>query len=484
MRSPSGDQGRRSNRGIHTLRTRLSIIVAATAALAAVLGLFALNTWLSNNIDTSVTRDQRARVERIMEHLRAGNTSIPKSEPFAQVIGRRADGQWFFLSRTVAFEGLDQLLTPAQLQLASTQELQIDGKLDALGGQSRLLAVPERLSTSRVVVVVGSSLGREDDTKHRLAVGFIGAGGVIVALIAAGGWALIGAALRPVRRMADEAAVISGSNLDRRLVLPARSDEIAHLGSTLNGMLARIESSFDRERSFVDDASHELRTPLTIMRGELELALAQPGDEDETRATMVSLLDEVDRLTRLAEDLLVLARSGASAPRDSQARSQVATELLTIATTAAGRVGRSSTNGLHVAITGDEGVLVAVPAPALERIVTNLLTNAQRFARSSVRIHLGVTGEGSERRAQLLVEDDGPGFAEDFLPRVFERFAVGSESRTRSHGGTGLGLAIVRELAHTWGGRVTASNSSTLGGASVYVELPLATPEPEADQRQ
>ena len=465
---------RLGRRGIRTLRARLSVLVTTTAAIAAIGGLFALNAWLTAKIDESVTKDQRDRVARIMDHLRAGNSNIPNSEPFAQVIGRRSDGRWFFLSRTVAFEQFDQLLTPAQLQLASTQELLIDGKLDALGGQSRLLAVPENLGTSRVVVVVGSSLAREDDTKQRLAFGFTLAGGVLIALIAGGGWALIGAALRPVRRMTDEAAAISGSNLDRRLVLPRSSDEIAHLGSTLNGMLERIESSFRRERAFVDDASHELRTPLTIMRGELELALAHPGDAHETTATLQSLLDEVERLSRLAEDLLVLARSGVTEPD----RANAATELLTIVTSAAGRVGRSDPRNLRLDISGDP-VDVAVAAPALERIITNLLTNAQRFARTSVRIHLGTTGEGETRRAVLSVDDDGPGFPYEFLDRAFERFAVGSGSRTRSHGGTGLGLAIVKELATTWGGSASVSNGSSvggpsLGGASVNVQLPLA----------
>ena len=474
----SNSNSRRHIPGIHTLRSRLSILVAATAAIAAVLGLLVLNTWLTSKIDESVTKDQRARVTRIMDFLRSGNTSIPRSEPFAQVIGRRADGRWFFLSRTVAFEGLDQLLTPAQLQLASTQELLITGKLEALGGQSRLLAVPEQLGTTRVVVVVGSSLAREDDTKHRLAVAFTLAGAVVVALIAGGGWALIGAALRPVRRMADEAAAISGSNLDRRLVLPDRSDEIAHLGATLNGMLERIEGSFRRERAFVDDASHELRTPLTIMRGELELAMAQPGDAEETRAAMQSLLDEVDRLSRLAEDLLVLARSGTTARSEL---SSGPTELLTVVTRAAGRLGRSNDSGLRLNVSGPP-VSVEVPEAVLERIVTNLLINAQHFAAGTISVGVGTVESPAGPLARLVVEDDGPGFPVEFLPRAFERFAVGSQSRTRSHGGTGLGLAIVRELSQTWGGTATAANGTAngaangaaLGGAAVTVTFPIA----------
>ncbi len=469
-------------RGLHSLRVRLTALVTLTSAVAIILGLLAMNSWLSAKIDESVNTEQRQRVNEIITYLRAGNTDIPKSEPFAQVIVRRADGRYVVLTRTVAVESSGLLLTPAQLTLAATQELRIDGRLEALGGRARLLATPQNLETSRLVIVVGSSLSREDDTKGRLAVAFLIAGFIMVALIAAGGWALIGAALRPVRRMTDEAASITGANLDRRLVVPGRTDEISHLGSTLNGMLQRIESSVRRERAFVDDASHELRTPLTIMRGELELALAHPGDGPETEATLRSLLDEVERLTHLAEDLLVLARAGAP-ERDPHS---FGTELLTAATMAAGRVGRAGHNGLisdrhiHVDVSGD-ATMVAAPQPAVERIVTNLLTNAQRFATSSVRIWVGLSAD-DPRFAEIVVQDDGPGFPEEFLPRAFERLAVSSGSRTRSHGGTGLGLAIVEQLATTWGGTATATNHSVLGGAVLRVRLPMSVDaNPAAD---
>lgn len=458
------------------MRVRLTALVTITSAVAIILGLVAMNSWLSAKIDESVNTEQRHRVNEIITYLRAGNTDIPKSEPFAQVIVRRADGRYVVLTRTVAVESSGLLLSPAQLTLAATQELRIDGRLEVLGGRARLLATPQNLETSRLVIVVGSSLSREDDTKGRLAVAFLIAGFIMVALIAAGGWALIGAALRPVRRMTDEAASITGANLDRRLVLPGRTDEIAHLGATLNSMLQRIESSFQRERAFVDDASHELRTPLTIMRGELELALAHPGDGAETEATLRSLLDEVERLTHLAEDLLVLARAGAP----HREPHSFDTELLTAATMAAGRVGRAGHAGrnddrhIHVDVSGD-ATMVAVPQPAVERIVTNLLTNAQRFAISSVRIRVGsAAGDpGEPAFAEIVVEDDGPGFPEEFLPRAFERLTVSSGSRTRSHGGTGLGLAIVDQLATTWGGTATAANHSTLGGAVLRVRLPM-----------
>ena len=156
------------------------------------------------------------------------------------------------------------------------------------------------------------------------------------------------------------------------------------------------------------------------------------------------------------------------------------------ATMAAGRVGRAGHNGLisdrhiHVDVSGD-ATMVAAPQPAVERIVTNLLTNAQRFATSSVRIWVGLSAD-DPRFAEIVVQDDGPGFPEEFLPRAFERLAVSSGSRTRSHGGTGLGLAIVEQLATTWGGTATATNHSVLGGAVLRVRLPMSVDaNPAAD---
>src|SRR5439155_776786 len=145
--------------------------------------------------------------------------------------------------------------------------------------------------------------------QDRLALILVVVGPTLITVLAVGGWLLAHEALRPVGRMTAEADTISLAEPGRRLRQPPGDDEIARLGRTLNTMLGRMEASFAREKAFVDDASHELRTPISILRGELELALAQPGSREDTERTLRSALEEAERLGRLAEDLLVLARS-------------------------------------------------------------------------------------------------------------------------------------------------------------------------------
>ena len=158
------------------------------------------------------------------------------------------------------------------------------------------------------IVVVGASLDAVTRAQQRLGIVLAVASPLLIGALAGGGWILTAAALRPVGAMTTEAEAITVSQVGRRLPQPPGDDEIAHLGRTLNAMLDRIEGSIAHERSFLDDASHELRTPISILRAELELALGQPGDADELQQSLRSALEETERLVRLTDDLLVLAR--------------------------------------------------------------------------------------------------------------------------------------------------------------------------------
>ncbi len=453
-------------RGPTTLRTRLTMVVVFVAAIAIAAALVALRIGLTSRLQTGLQRSQQARIDRIVTSA-IETQNLPADEPFAQVWVRSPEGIWKFINQTPAFERA-QLLSGAQLQLASTQALTIDTTLPALGGRARLLAQPHRIGDVDVVIVVGSSLSELDRTRDLLVASLTVGGAGLVALSAFGAWLLAGAVLRPVQRMTDEAALIatsaSAATLKRRLDLPKRHDEIAHLGATFNDLLERVEGAVQRERDFVDDASHELRTPLSILRGELELAAAEAADphtiNDPEKTTLLlgRLSTEVDRLGRLAEDLLVLARA-----RSQQSAPPTSLELLSLVTAVAGRLSHGRRTK-PVEVDGDS-VRVLWRADHAERVLTNLLDNATRFATTKVRVHI----ESTEAEAIIRVGDDGQGFAPDFLPKAFERFAIADRARTRS--GTGLGLAIVNELIDTAGGTVEAGTSD-LGGAEVTITLP------------
>ena len=319
-----------------------------------------------------------------------------------------------------------------------------------------------------LVVVVGASTVAVFRGRERLALILAILSPLLGAILSAGGWLLAGAALRPVRRMSQEADAISLAQAGRRLPHPEGEDEIGQLGRTLNAMLDRIEAAFARERMFLDDASHELRTPIAVLRAELEVALLEPGDREALERSLRSALQEAERLAHLAEDLLVLAR--ASAGRLPLRRRPVDVRALAEQAARRGENGSGrSAPGLAVAVDGPATLAVVDPA-RLEQVITNLVGNARRFARRQVEVR--VQPEGDD--VVVTVADDGPGFPPALLPVAFDRFTRAEAARSHDAGaGAGLGLAIVAAIVRAHGGTITAGNGPPLGGAAVVVRLPL-----------
>jgi signal transduction histidine kinase len=263
--------------------------------------------------------------------------------------------------------------------------------------------------------------------------------------------------------MRRQAATISRAEGGRRLDVPPSGDELARLGETLNEMLDRLEAAFARERAFVADASHELRTPLGILKAELDLALRRERSPHELQATIASAAEETDRLSALAEDLLVIARLDQgrlpirSTDVDVSALLAAVAMRFEVRAREAGRVVRpEGSAGLHV--WGD--------AARLEQALANLVDNALRHGAGEITLSAVERGDTIE----LHVTDEGAGFAPDFIEHAFERFARADGARAR--GGTGLGLAIAAAIAASHGGRARAASSED-GGADVWLELPL-----------
>ena len=322
---------------------------------------------------------------------------------------------------------------------------------------ARVLVVPAGRDR---FVVVGSTLSDREEALEELLTLFAVGGPAALVLTSIAGWVLAGAALRPVDRMREEAAAISASEPERRLPMPPGGDELARLASTLNAMLGRLQEALERERRFVDDASHELRTPLGILTGELELALSRPRSAAELEATVRRASAEADRLARLAEDLLVLAR--AQGGRLPVHRRDVSIRAL-VAEASEGRQSRAAAAG--VTIVADVGDRRARVDPArVRQALENLLDNAIRHTSTGGTVRVS-SGE-ADGRAWIRVDDDGPGFPPALLPRAFEPFAGGG---TRTDG-AGLGLAIVRAVARSHGGEAIAENRPG-GGARVTIEV-------------
>jgi two-component system OmpR family sensor kinase len=292
-------------------------------------------------------------------------------------------------------------------------------------------------------------------------------GGVVFVLLGGlGAYWLAAAALSPVERMRREVASVSTRDSAAGVQVPRTRDELAALAGTMNELLARLHEALAKQRGFVADASHELRTPLAVLGAELELA-GRPGRSKEDLAAAVASADEeVARLTRLTNDLLLLARGdeGRLPVRPAPTRIRDLLER-----SAARVAARAADAGVSCEVDAPPGLIAMIDEDRVRQAIDNLLDNALRFAPDGTQIL--VSGRQSGTLLIIEVADAGPGFPAEFLPHAFERFRRPDTVRARSDGGAGLGLAIVAAIAAAHGGRASARNGPD-GGAVVRIELP------------
>ncbi len=325
-------------------------------------------------------------------------------------------------------------------------------------------------SHARHVLQVAAPLAARNETlaTARLGLGLIG---ILVTLGTFGGsWWLAGRAVRPIRDITRQAEDIGAGTLGRRITAHAETREYRQLVEVLNTMLDRLDAAFEAQRRFTADASHELRSPLTALRGEVELALRKERSPDEYRRVLESALEEAERLSALAEDLLTLARSDAGGiePRRRE------TSLREPVEAAVERARpRAETKQIDLALDGDEGISGYWDPDLLERMAFNLIENAVKYTTPGGRVRVRL--RAVDGHAVLEAEDTGPGIREGDLERIFDRFYRADASRADTDG-TGLGLSIVRAVAVAHAGSVTAENREE-GGARFRVRLPR-TAEP------
>ncbi|WP_433473567.1 sensor histidine kinase [Spirillospora sp. CA-142024] len=283
--------------------------------------------------------------------------------------------------------------------------------------------------------------------------------GSAVVATSAVGWIVslsVRRALRPVRVMSAELVEITGGGADRLVTVPGPGDEVSELAESVNVTLNRLEDVLSRQRAFVADVSHELRSPLTGLRAQLEVALEHPEDEDWPAVARAALAD-ADRLQGIVSDLLILAKLGAGVhvPRER-------VDLGELVRVEAGRRPRR----VPIEIAAGEGVVARVTPHHMVRLLTNLLDNAERHAKSRVWVSVAVDGPD----AVLEVRDDGSGIAPEDRERIFWRFQRLPEGRERDRGGTGLGLTISRDIARAHGGTLVAADSDQ--GARFVLRIP------------
>jgi signal transduction histidine kinase len=346
------------------------------------------------------------------------------------------------------------LLRPA----SSGQHGQLDGREVTLVAYNVGASGPDANDAKATVYVLVSPLDAEAavaPVDHWLRRGLP----VAVLFVAAVAWWAAGRALRPVDRMRAELARITAMDMSSRVPQPRTGDEIARLAETMNATLDRLADAAERQRRFVADAAHELRSPLAGLRNTVEVAAAH-GDAADPAA----LHTAVERLQRLTDDLLLLARLEQTAPPTGRP-----VDIAAIAAELVGERGYRVPPDERFTVAAGEPALVIGREEELARLLRNLLDNASRYARNRVDVSVAKSEPGLVR---VEVRDDGPGIPAADRERIFERFARVDEARDRGHGGAGLGLAIARDIAVRHGGRVYVADSAS--GACFVAVLPRA----------
>lgn len=448
------------------LRLTLAFALAMVAVLAA-MGAF-LYLRVGSSLDAAIDEGLEARAAEVAALVAQGDFRLGDStesgladpdERFVQLL----DPQGGIVDATPQVARRPLLGPDGLARALSERAFFVErSEVPRIEGRARILAMPIDSSEGRLVLLVGASLGERDDTVRDLLAQLLVAGPAVLLVVSLLAYALARAALRPVESMRAKAGVISAAEPGRRLPLPESRDEVRRLGETLNDMLERLEGALERERGFVADASHELRTPLALLKAELELALRRPRSAAELEQALRSAAAETNHLTRLAEDLLVLARSDQGRLPLRRTRVSATAILSDVAERFRPEAEKA---GRAIEITTRDGVEVVADAVRLEQAVGNLVENALRHGRGSIRL----SALERDSRVELHVVDEGAGFPPEFVARAFERFSRPDEARSGE--GAGLGLAIVHVIASGHGGSAHAANRDG-GGADVWLSIP------------
>lgn len=468
---------------------RWRLTLAFAAVMAAVLGATGalIHDRLGSNLDQATNRALRSRAADVAALAQQSDSGLRDARALGPsqgvALAQLIDPSGRVIDHTPGVSVRPLIARSAMASVRAGHPVLSDRLLP--GAQPiRLLAEPVRAQGETLIVVVGELLESRDRALAGLTGVLVLGGPAALALASIAGFLLTGAALAPVEAMRRRAASISARDLADRLPSVGVNDELGRLARTLNEMLTRIDRAVARERTFVSDASHELRSPLAALRTELELVARERPVGAALQGAIGSAIEETDRLSRLADDLLMLARAD-DRRLTLNLRSVSAAGLLN---EAAGRArGWATATKVRITVEAPEGLHVLADPDLAARAIDNLFSNARRYARAEVRLvaHTvgvaapaeGVAAPAEGVAARLHVIDDGPGFPADFIAHAWDRFSRADAGRTEDS--AGVGLAIVATITHAHGGKAQVGNRSG-GGADAWIELPRAARCPEA----
>jgi len=464
---------------IRSVRARLTLwytsLLTATFILLGGVGYGLLGYTLSKETDAALRGVAQALAER---EGGGGGGFVP---PDVDEVFRRFFG---FSPMDRYFERFDPLgrLDPRQTPFAPGKlPLSPQARKNALEGHPTFETLeglgpyPVRVLTwpvvkaGRVISLVQVGMSRENlyATRRRFLLSMAAVLPIALMLAGGGGWMLARRALRPVDRMTETARRISAEHLAGRVDETGAGDELDRLAQTLNAMLGRLDAAFQEMRQFTADASHELQTPLTILKGEMEVALRSPRSPEEYQRILKSALEEIDRIARLVEGLLLLARADAGVLRMDRRPLDLA-QLVEEVYGQTRVLAQAHSLNFHLAPV--KPISVQGDYAHLRRLLLNLVDNAVKYTPPGG--HVTISLQSSGEWASIRVEDTGMGVPPEDQGRIFQRFYRSAEARSRGDGGAGLGLCIARSIAEAHGGRIQVE-STTGQGSTFTVLLPI-----------
>jgi heavy metal sensor kinase len=444
-----------------------SLMLALSLGLFGALAYFAISRSIYTTIDAELQHRLRAVRDIIAEDAPSGIAAL--QDEFRELVDSEGAGSRL----RVSYEDGSIIFAQADIAngVAPKRRLASARPFSARvgGARFRLLRESVEVGSAKYDIEVGVSMQDFDRSLERFRAALYALGPLFLLLAALGGYWLSRRALAPVDQITRAARTIGAQDLSRRLDVPRTSDELERLADTLNEMLSRLEAAFERVTQFTADASHELRTPVSVMRTNAEIALRKPRSEAEYREALSRTLEESEKISRLIEQLLLLARadSGSAvlpmAPTDLNA-------ALENACREAGVLAEAKHLNFSRSIP-EHPLCVEGDSASLERLFMILLDNAVKYTPSGGQIEVRLAADDGFAVAEI--RDTGTGIAPADLTHVFDRFYRADRARSRESGGTGLGLAIGRWIAEVHGGEIRVE-SEPAKGSTFQVRLPLA----------
>jgi len=470
---------------IRSIRARLTFWYAMTlAVILAVSALFSYH-YFSHNLRAQVDREVRAVARAVSQYhaemMRAGSTELD-CDSLQDLIHRNNWGAFLLfrdasLQRVCASDNLLEEDLPFG-PVARQQVRWLHEHLETIdlpkGSRLRLISYPLVDNGHLLgVIQVGQGLGPLQQTIEELRLIYLVVGPFAIFWLCLGCWLLAERTLAPVIEVTEAAQKITADNLSRRLPSGNYQDELAQMVACLNQMLDRLEKSFRRVRQFSGDASHELRTPLTILRGETEVTLRWAKSPDEFRDMLRSNMEEIDRMDRIIESLLTLAKSEVG-ELTLEMKELSLSDLVQELYLQSRLLCEAKQLKVELLLEVDEEIRIRGDDLRLRQMFLNLISNAIKYTSENGRLDLVMTKENDF--VVIDVKDSGLGISAEHLPHIFDRFYRVDKARNRMDGGTGLGLAIVKWIVEAHGGNIGIT-SEVGKGSTFSVCLPLKGPE-------